>query len=98
MEKEGAVGDRTPLIGRPTKSSTARYVAIISALGACVLTALVLNSHHTDQSSMAQTGVKYYYVPKAAVKNNKLPLHLMVCSIQKKFERSYLELTQNETK
>ena len=74
----GAKGAGTPLIGRTPKYFIARYVAIISAFGACALIAVVMNSQHRTQEMMAQTGVKYYYVPKAAVRNNKLPLHLMV--------------------
>ncbi len=86
MEKEAAIGRMgagTPLIGRSTglrQSSVARYVAVVAAFGACALIVLVLNSQHTTQNALAQSAVKYYYVPKAAVKNNKLPLHLMVLS------------------
>jgi len=74
----GAKGAGTPLIGRTPKYFIARYVAIISAFGACALIAVVMNSQHRTQEMLAQTGVKYYYVPKAAVRNNKLPLHLMI--------------------
>ena len=85
MEKEAAIGRMgagTPLIGRsagPRQSSVARYVAVVAAFGACALIVLVLNSQNTTQKNvLAQSAVKYYYVPKAAVSNNKLPLHLMV--------------------
>eukprot|EP00291_Cryptomonas_curvata_P007251 CAMPEP_0172189436 /NCGR_PEP_ID=MMETSP1050-20130122/22521_1 /TAXON_ID=233186 /ORGANISM="Cryptomonas curvata, Strain CCAP979/52" /LENGTH=363 /DNA_ID=CAMNT_0012864127 /DNA_START=11 /DNA_END=1102 /DNA_ORIENTATION=- len=85
MEKEAAIGRMgagTPLIGRSAglrQSSVARYVAVLAAFGACALIVLVLNSQHTTQkNALAQSAVKYYYVPKAAVKNNKLPLHLMI--------------------
>lgn len=70
----------TPLLGRSngfSKSAIARYVAFLAAFGACALIVLVLNSQKSAQA-LAQSGVKYYYVPKAAVRSNKLPLHLMV--------------------
>jgi hypothetical protein len=86
MEKEAAIGRKgagTPLIGRSAslrQSSVARYVAVVAAFGACALIVLVLNSQNAQKSVLAQSAVKYYYVPKAAVRNNKLPLHLMVQS------------------
>ena len=70
----------TPLLGRSgaMKSRTARYIAYVSAVAACVVIALVIHATQRNQDSLAQGAVKYYYVPKAAMKNNKLPLHLMV--------------------
>jgi hypothetical protein len=80
-----------PLLGRSngsSKSAVARYVAMVAAFGACALIVLVLNSQQGTQDALAQSAVKYYYVPRAAVKSNKLPLHLMVLYILTSFVAS----------